>query len=559
MSQTSDVPELVPARMVNEFAYCPRLFHIEWVQRLFADNEFTVDGRWQHRSVDEEAPCSQGDDGLAVIRSLMLSSEKLGLVGKADLVEPDANSEQVPGSEPSVVPVDFKRGSPPDIPEGAYEPERVQLCVLGMLLQEAGYHCDHGIIWFAESRRRVRIDFDQSLVTRTQELLADLREVAADPKPPPPFVDSSKCNGCSLTGICLPDETNMLVGRRTRPPRRLLPNDPGSQPLYVTEPGAYVGRKGERIHISKRGEELGDTRLIDVSQVCLFGNVQLSSQLLRELIAREIPVVWFSTGGWFQGLTTGMPTGNIQLRCRQFSRAEADPLPIARRMIEGKIRNSRTLLRRNSRETHQRALDSLASLASAAANAGSIGSLLGHEGTAARMFFARFPGLLRPAKDLPGCPFSFEGRRRRPPPDAVNCLLSYSYSLLTKDCAATLIAVGFDPLLGFLHRPRFGRPALALDLAEEFRPLIAESTVITVVNNGEVAPTDFVVRGKGVMLTQKGRRAVLRAYERRLRSEVTHPIFGYRVTYRRALEVQARLLGALLMDEIDEYTPFTTR
>ncbi|KAB2848128.1 MAG: CRISPR-associated endonuclease Cas1, partial [Hyphomicrobiaceae bacterium] len=98
-----------------------------------------------------------------------------------------------------------------------------------------------------------------------------------------------------------------------------------------------------------------------------------------------------------------------------------------------------------------------------------------------------------PPNHLPGDSFSFEGRRRRPPPDAVNCLLSYCYSLLTKDCAATLLTVGFDPLLGFLHRPRFGRPALALDLAEEFRPLIAESTVITVVNNGEVTPSDFVV------------------------------------------------------------------
>jgi CRISPR-associated protein Cas1 len=311
--------------------------------------------------------------------------------------------------------------------------------------------------------------------------------------------------------------------------------------------------------VSKKGEELGDVRLIDVSQVCLFGNVQLSSQLLRELMAREVPVAWFSTGGWFQGLATGMPAGNVELRCRQFGRAQTDSLPIARRMIEGKIRNSRTLLRRNSRETNRPALDSLTSLANAAANADSIGSLLGHEGTAARIFFARFPDLLRPPDHLPGDAFSFEGRRRRPPPDAVNCLLSYCYSLLTKDCAATLFTVGFDPLLGFLHRPRFGRPALALDLAEEFRPLIAESTVITVINNGEVSPTDFVVRARGVMLTQGGRRAVLHAYERRLGSEVTHPLFGYRVTYRRALEVQARLLGALLMREIDEYTPFTTR
>lgn len=557
MKIIEDVPELVPARMLNEFTYCPRLFHIEWVQKLFADNEFTVDGRWQHRVVDEEAGAAPpaGEGEFKVARSLMLSSERLGLVGKADLVE-GHNGEC--GSD-EVVPVEYKRGSAPDVPEGAFEPERVQLCALGLLLRDAGYDCTYGEFYFAESRRRVQIEFSDALVERTLELLAELREVAATSAPPPPLDGSPKCDGCSLIGICLPDETNILSGRSTVPHRRLLPTDPESQPLYVTEPGAYVGKRDGRVQVTKKREPLASVRLLDVSQLCLFGNVQVSSQLVRELMSRSVPVAWFSSGGWFLGLATGMPAGNIELRRQQFLRAEGDGLPIARRMIEGKIRNSRTLLRRNTRERSEPALTALAQLAVRASTADTAASLLGYEGTAARIFFNQFPKLIRGDLALPGSVFTFEGRRRRPPPDAVNCLLSYAYSLLTKDCAATLLTVGFDPLLGFLHRPRFGRPALALDLAEEFRPLIAESVVLTLINNGEVAASDFVVRAGGVALTKEGRRAVLRAYERRLATEVQHPVFGYRIKYRRALEVQARLLGAVLMGEFEDYQPFTTR
>src|SRR5690606_16981677 len=154
---------------------------------------------------------------------------------------------------------------------------------------------------------------------------------------------------------------------------------------------------------------------------------------------------------------------------------------------------------------------------------------------------------------------AFEGRNRRPPRDAINCLLSYGYSLLTKELTVTTFAIGFDPYLGLYHRPRYGRPALALDLAEEFRPLIVDSTVLTLVNNGEIGPREFIARAGGVTLTPDGRRTVIRAFERRLDTEVTHPICGYRITYRRLLEVQARLLGALFLGEVSDYTPFVTR
>jgi CRISPR-associated protein Cas1 len=155
--------------------------------------------------------------------------------------------------------------------------------------------------------------------------------------------------------------------------------------------------------------------------------------------------------------------------------------------------------------------------------------------------------------------FSQLGRNRRPPRDPLNALLSFCYSMLTKDLVAVTLGVGLDPYLGVYHRSRYGRPSLALDLAEEFRPLIADSVVIALLNNGEITSADFIRRAGAVSLMPDARRTVLRAYERRLDAEVKHPMFGYRISYRRVLDLQARLLAATIVGEIPTYPPMVTR
>lgn len=548
----TDIPDLVPARMVNELAYCPRLFFLEWVQARFADNPDTVDGRYQHRVVDQEGGSAPlPDDGeIRSARSVMLSSPALGLVAKLDLIEGDGGA---------VRPVDVKRGSPPDVPERAWEPERVQLCVAGLLLREAGYRCDEGVLYFAEARQRVTVPFDEVLVARTLELLIELRQVAASDQPPPPLVDSPKCPRCSLVGICLPDETNALMARSDLRPRRLLPRDPSSRPLYVTEQGAMVGRRDGRVEVSRKGEVVKAVRLIDVSQVCIFGNAQVSTQLLRELFAREVPVLWFSYGGWFSGIAEGLPSKHVELRRRQVALAHQGGIDVARRIVEGKVRNCRTFLRRNARDKAGGAVSSLKELAEKIASASDVATLLGLEGAAARIYFQNFPRMLRDDRSLPGAAFDFSGRNRRPPLDPVNCLLSYLYALVVKDLTAVAVGIGFDPYIGFYHRPRFGRPALALDLAEEFRPIVADSVVVNLINNGEVTGSDFIVRAGGVALTADGRKKVIGGYERRLETEVRHPTFGYKLNYRRVFEVQTRVLAAHVVGEVPEYVPFMTR
>jgi CRISPR-associated protein Cas1 len=199
-------------------------------------------------------------------------------------------------------------------------------------------------------------------------------------------------------------------------------------------------------------------------------------------------------------------------------------------------------------------------MAERAERATQLDELLGIEGNAARLYFGEFAGMIKSEEDSTvGFSFDFEGRNRRPPRDPVNALLSLGYSLLAKDLTVTCYAVGFDPYVGYYHQPRFGRPALALDLMEPFRPLIADSAVLTAINTGMVGLRDFVRVGESVALTTGGRKGFLRAYELRMDTLVTHPLFNYRVSYRRLLEIQARLLARVLEGEIAEYPVFMTR
>jgi CRISPR-associated protein Cas1 len=546
----TELPDLVPARMLNEYAYCPRLFFLEWVDSLWASNADVAEGDRRHRRVDSgggSAPLpAEGE--LKVARSVELASERLGIVAKLDLVEAAGGG---------VVPVDLKKGRPA-LDGTPWEADAIQVCAQVLLLREHGYMVARGEIFYAQTRQRVLVETTPELIARTLEVVAAARNAAVRLVPPPPLQSSPKCPRCSLVGICLPDETNLLARRNDGPPRRLIAADPDAAPLYVTEPGAMVGVDGGRLVVSKHRAPLASVRLIDVLHVCAYGNIQVSAQALRSLFERDIDVFHFSYGGWLLGLTTGLPSKNVMLRIRQSTAAARGELDAPRRMIAGKIMNCRVLLRRNGGESVTRTVGQLAALAQQAERAAGAPELLGIEGVAARLYFEAFPALVERAAELPGPGFSGL-RNRRPPTDAVNCLLSFCYGMLSKEVMAACLAVGFDPYVGLFHRPRFGRPALALDLAEEFRPLLADSTVLTLVNNREIGSSDFLVRAGAVTLTAEGRKAAIRAWERRMTTQVRHPLFGYSVSYRRAVELQARILAAHLVGELSQYEPLVTR
>jgi CRISPR-associated protein Cas1 len=570
--------------MVNEYAYCPRLFHFMHVEGRWADNQYTIEGRHTHRRVDaldhllpdasepatakdaddkseEKAPV-EGDDPPVVARSVPLSSTLLGITAKLDLVSTDGDE---------AVPVETKRGRVPENAERSWEPERVQLMGQGLLLREAGYRCDHGLLYFAGSRTRVRIDFTSELEARTLELLKLAHAATTATVLPPPLEDSPKCVGCSLAGICLPDETNALLHSPAdpsvpvtidgRPPRRLYPVRDDATPFYIQEQGAHVGCSKQRITVKKSGSELASIKLQDCSQVVLCGNVQISTQAVQVLCEASIPVIFLSTGHWFYGISHGIHLRNAYDRAAQFQFA-GDPakcLAFAKRIVADKAENQRTFLRRNAPADGltERALSDIDDLVARIDQTDGLTTLLGMEGAIAAAYFGRFSTLLKP-RDF-DAQWDFASRNRRPPRDPVNALLSFGYAMLSKECTVALLAEGLDPWWGLYHQPRHGRPALALDIMEPFRPAVVDSAVISAINTGMVQQSSFETNSSGCILKPDGRKAFIRAYDARLDQLITHPIFDYRCSWRVVIRLQARLLARWFRGEIPRYTSVTTR
>lgn len=578
------LPDYLPARMVNEFSYCPRLFFYEWVEGIFLDSADTIEGKFQHRRVDREGqpPAEPGQaQGEWQSRSITLASDTHRLIARIDLIE---------GQGARVTPVDYKHGRPRETASGLepWPSDRIQLAVQAIILRENGYQCDEAVVFYHETRQRVRFPITGELIQETLSLAREAWAAARRGVIPPPLEGSPKCPGCSLNPVCLPDETNWLRGMGREdidsrqlslfgdplparkpalseavPVRRLLAPRSDRRPAYLDTQGLRVGRSGDVLVVKEKESVRQELRLHELCQVNLMGNIQLTTQAIQALCEQEIPVCYFSQGGWFYGITTGLVTKNVFLRQMQF-RLSSEPwfcLRLARALVAGKIRNQRTLILRNHLEPEQRWLAELKTMAEQAARAGSLAELLGIEGNAARLYFQAFSGLIKAVDNQAPAPFSFDfqGRNRRPPRDPVNALLSLAYSLLAKDFTIACYAVGFDPMMGFYHQPRFGRPALALDLMEPFRPLIADSAAIQAINTRMVAEKDFTRAGSAVLLTPEGRKAFYRAYEQRMDTLVTHPLFDYRVSYRRLLEIQARLLARYMEGEIGHYPVFVTR
>ncbi|MGH7449280.1 MAG: CRISPR-associated endonuclease Cas4g/Cas1g [Longimicrobiales bacterium] len=571
---TSDVPEgsdgtadLIPVRMLNEYTYCPRLFHLMHVDGRWADNAYTEEGREVHRRVDRldhvlPDPNAVAEDVVddaapTITRSVQLGSERLGLTAKLDLVSTDGDE---------AVPVETKRGRVPNNPERSWEPERVQLMAQGLLLREHGYRTDHGVLYFVGSKTRVDVPFTPELEARTLRLLDEARAAAHSTVMPDPLDDSPKCNGCSLSGICLPDETlamrHVPAARGSTDVttvRRLYPPRSHALPLYVQEQGASIGKRGQVIVVRKKDEELATVRLKDLSQLVLCGNISISAQTTQLLCEAAIPIVHLSRGHWFYGVTSGITLRNAYDRAAQF-RTATEPeksLAAARAFVLAKGANQRTVLGRNARPAPKALLTQMAVLLRKVKHARSTDELLGLEGAIAAKYFGAFHALLRP-RDF-AAEWDFDGRNRRPPRDPVNALLSFGYAMLTKECTVALLGEGLDPWWGFYHQPRHGRPALALDIMEEFRPLIADSAVLSAINTGMVKASHFQTSSAGCVLREAGRKAFIRAFETRLDQLATHRLFDYRCSWRSLIRVQARLLARWLRGDVPRYVGITTR
>ncbi len=559
--------------MVHQYAYCPRRYHLMYIEGRWADNAYTIEGRHVHRRVDridhvlpdadgasalaDEQPKTvehdDGDEPPIIVRSVPLSSETLGVTAKLDLVSSDGRE---------AVPVDTKRGRVPNNPERSWEPERVQLMVQGLLLREQGYRCDHGVLYFAGSRTRVDVPFTEELEAKARSMIRDTHLASRNRQLPPPLEDSPKCNGCSLNGICMPDETLALaaVPRDPKQPdvRRLYPAREHAAPLYVQEQGASVGKSNRKLIVRKNKEMIGEARLKDVSQLVLCGNVQISTQTIHLLCEADVPIVYLSTGHWFSGITFGQGLRNAYDRAAQF-RVAADPsrcLAFAKQLVKDKGANQRALLRRNAL-VGRRVLDDMQELIDRVDGVSAREALLGVEGSIAAIYFQHFAQMLKPRNV--DSDWDFTKRNRRPPRDPINALLSFGYALLAKECTVALLSEGLDPWWGFYHQPRHGRPSLALDMMEPLRPTVVDSAVITAINTGMVQHRNFTTSNAGCILQPAGRTAFLRAYEARLDQLVTHPVFDYRCSWRTVIQLQARLLARWLRGDVYRFNHLVTR
>lgn len=288
----------------------------------------------------------------------------------------------------------------------------------------------------------------------------------------------------------------------------------------------------------------------------VHGNVDLSGGLIRELLYRGLPVLWCSSSGRLIGWATSASSPNGGPRAQQAVASQAGRLDLAREFVSSKIAGQATLLRR--RGGPAQTVTRLRTLSRSATTAPTRDALLGIEGDAAARYFSCFLTMFTDSV-VQQEGLSFPGRVRRPATDPVNAALNYAYALLLADTVRAVMACGLDPHHGFLHSSGRNKPALALDLAEEFRAALADAVVVGAFNNGELKRHDFTSSLGSTALRDKGRKALIAAYERRLQGTFRHPMFGYELTWRRAIEVQARLVLGVLDGSMPRYAGIRTR
>jgi CRISP-associated protein Cas1 len=331
--------------------------------------------------------------------------------------------------------------------------------------------------------------------------------------------------------------------------------------LYISQDDSFIGKTDERLTVRVNKQTLLDVPLIKVDSVVVLGRATVSPAVVMELLERKIALSFLTHTGRYLGRLEPELTKNIFVRSAQWKAiAPSEPaLHIVRGFIRGKLKNYRNAFLRGQREFSELQLQgAIAQLERAIApleKTQAINSLRGLEGSGSAAYFGSFNLLIRAEG------FRFTTRNRRPPTDPVNALLSLGYALLRHDVQSAVNLVGFDPYLGYLHTERYGRPSLALDLMEEFRPLVVDAVVLSALNRKVVSPDDFVKEplSGAVSLTSDGLRAFLRWYDQKKLSKFKHPVLQTQCSYQEAFEIQARLLAKYLMGETDKYPPLVLK
>ena len=512
------IPILIPISYLNAYVYCPRRFYLEHVRGMFEDNVHTIEGRSRHRVVDMRGRQARPTKKEDVIhrRSVSFSSDKLGIIGKLDLVE------EKEGEGP--YPVEYKKGKKPKNRD-PWPNDQIQLCAQAILMGENGLPLpSKGYLYYISSRARVEVPIGENLIEETRETISKCRQISGKETAPPLAENRNKCFGCSLNAICLPEEEEVAKGKKANA-RTILPMGLDGDVLYVDTIGSYLGLSGQSIKITAPGgEKIGEASLETLREVVLCGPVQATSQVIHACLKENIPIHYLNFYGRYLGLSTPLHHYHGIMREAQW-RAHFDSyrsLELAKAVVWAKLTNMRTLMMRYLRDDRT---------------------------DVDKENFRRLLDLRKKAEKTKGTA----------PRDPVNALLSFGYSLLAKDCTGTAIRVGLDPYCGFYHTMKYGRPSLALDVMEVFRQPVVDSLVLSCINNGVFSRKDFYQYQTVCYLNEKGRKKFLAQYQLRKNDLVTHPKFHYRLSYDRTIEIQFRLLGKFLLGDIDSYEGFYIR
>ncbi len=327
--------------------------------------------------------------------------------------------------------------------------------------------------------------------------------------------------------------------------------------VYVTQEDAFIGKNDERLTVKADKKIILDVPLLNVDGIVIFGRATISPALVIELLERHIPLSFVTKTGRYLGRLEPEMTKNIFVRKFQWQAAgeSSQAVHLVQGFVRGKLKNYRNALLRRQRNFDdlnvEGKITQLEQAIAAIERTSVINSLRGLEGAGSAAYFGCFNELIR------GSTFSFPSRNRRPPKDPVNSLLSLGYALLRHDIQSSVNLVGFDPYLGYLHCDRYGRPSLALDLMEEFRPLVVDAVIFNAINHQLLFPEHFISEplSQAVSLTKDGLKIFLRLYEQKKQSKFKHPVLMRQCTYQEAFEIQARLIAKYLMGETDKYPP----
>ena len=532
---------------LNALAYCERLFYLEEVEGIQVANEQVYAGRRLHVELERE---EDEDEWL----TLNLQSEQWGLTGKVDCVR---------RRDGQIVPYEHKRGRAARSRETgvaeAWASDRLQVVAYAVLVEErTGREVLEGRVRYHADNVMVRVPVDEVARGELRRAIARARELQSSLERPAVAANERLCVKCSLAPVCLPEEARLaarlqeapaeVAGAERAPLLRLFPADDDRRTLHVLTQGARVGRKGDRLEVSAKGEESQLHPVHEVGQVVLHGFAQVTTQALRLCAEQEIGGHWVTGGGRYMGAWVS-GVGSVQRRIRQYGAlTDAEVcLRLARRLAEARARGQLSLLLRAGREAGRgavkeltEAISGIRKLLGPMSRAGNIDSVRGYEGSVGAHYFKALPhAIVAEAGEL----MRPDGRSRRPPRDRCNALLSYGYALLLKDVTNAIITVGLDPCLGFYHQPRSQAPPLGLDLLELFRVPLVDLPVLASINRRQWdEEEDFQIAGQQVWLSDAGKKKFIGIYERRKADQWKHPVIGHSLSYARLIELEVRLL-----------------